>query len=437
MSTTEQLLRETFHDRAGEISFPADLGGRVLLAHRRQRRQRLSLASTAAALALLVVGVVVPLHAAHTPDGTPPAAPGAYPYPPRGSLADDREFMAEALAVPWGSEVGPPLETRQVVFAGDVPGARWARVVGLLDGDLVGAWLAGPPGADGHELTLLAATGELSPDGVDSFGDFQDPEGPLVVLARPGDTIEYSPRPQIGADGGVSRRYVAAPVTDGAAILGVADGGPWVAVRVRRDDAVVQASEPNGPVPSVDYWTDSQIAAAATGSVGTPDPDVARGTLAWLTERTGLGPADVEPSITWANGGESFAGLLLTAILPSGAVAAVGSCGSPSSLALGLLQLYPAGTDPADLLLVQSCVVVTPGLEPPLGDFLVLVGPEGTHSFAFTDSGQETLATGSDRVVYASDPEGHLQTLQNFRAVDPDGTVLATATVGTVEDFGP
>ncbi len=103
MTPTAQLLRETFRARAEDVGLGPDLRSQVLEAHRVQRRQRRSLVGAAAALIVLVVVVVVPLQSGRGSDPSPPASAGpAYPYPPRGSLADDPEFMAAVLRAPWG-----------------------------------------------------------------------------------------------------------------------------------------------------------------------------------------------------------------------------------------------------------------------------------------------------------------------------------------------
>jgi len=161
--STEQALRETFRRRAEEIGAVPELGPRIVAAHRVQRRQRLTTLAAGAALLLLVVAVVVPLQLWRGSDPVTVAEGAGYPYPPRGSLANDAEFIDAVLRVPWSPEMDPPLATRQVVFAGDVPGARWARVVGLVDGELYGAWLAGPPDAAGSELSQLTAPDPIDP----------------------------------------------------------------------------------------------------------------------------------------------------------------------------------------------------------------------------------------------------------------------------------
>lgn len=435
--STEQALRETFRRRAEEIGALPELGPRIVAAHRVQRRQRFTVVAAGAVLLLLVVAVVVPLQLWRGSDPVTVAEGAGYPYPPRGSLADEAEFIDAVLRVPWSSELDPPLATRQVVFAGDVPGARWALISGESEGRLVGIWLSGRADAPGEQLTPLSGAVPLDPDAAASSGDFSGPDGPLVIVGRPGDALRVSPAPQIDNGGTVSRRFEPVESRQGVAVLSLPSGGPWVQYQVIRGSRVATTEEVTvnaGPV--ADTWRDSVIADAAAASLGKPSAETARATVRWLTARTGLDVDDVDLSILWASV-DGFPGVLLSATLPSGAVAVVGTCGTPSALSLGMLAFYPAGTDPEEQLFVMSCRPPNGLRDPGFSWFLVLVGPVGTKSFVLTDGGHTVTATGSDRAIFVSDPEGSLSDLQNFRAVDPDGTVLATASVGTVQDFGP
>ena len=90
--------------------------------------------------------------------------------PTRGSLADDESWVEQARRLPWRSPglaesledvelPDPPLDTRHVAFAGDVPGGRVALVLGR-DRTFGHAWFVGPEGADPDELTLAALPGD-------------------------------------------------------------------------------------------------------------------------------------------------------------------------------------------------------------------------------------------------------------------------------------
>ena len=69
---------------------------------------------------------------------------------PRGSLADDAAYVDAVRRLPWTADegAGPALGIRSVVCVGDVPGGRWALVVGEVLGppDAPGSPADGPAG---------------------------------------------------------------------------------------------------------------------------------------------------------------------------------------------------------------------------------------------------------------------------------------------------
>ena len=82
------------------------------------------------------------------PDG------GLYDVPTRGSLADDRAWVAGVRALDWPPADGevPSTADRRVVFAGEVPGGRVALVLGRLARGTARLWLVGPEGAAPGEM---------------------------------------------------------------------------------------------------------------------------------------------------------------------------------------------------------------------------------------------------------------------------------------------
>jgi len=441
MTPTEQLLRETFRARAEDVGPGTDLGSQVLEAHRVQRRQRRSLVGAAAALIVLVVVVVVPLQSGRGSDPSPPASAGpAYPYPPRGSLADDPEFMAAVLRAPWGpgpKAMDPPLETRQVVFAGDVLGERWARVIGVVDGELYGVWFGSRRGQDDPDTpSLLEQPVPFDPSVPDSWSDLRNSSGPAVIVARPGDQIAVSECPVITAQGEVRHGYRALPTEDGVLMLGLPVSGPCVSFRTIRDGTTGDPHILNGRSQVSDPWVDAEILAASTKALGEPDTDLARNTLSLFTSSLGLDQGDLDLAVLWA-GEASAPGLVLTATLPTGAVALVGTCGDSEFSVLRLMEFHPAGTDPDDLLAVMSCPNLSQGSAGLDVDHLVLIGPVGTSSFVFDEpSGTEPRTTaGSPRTLIVSGPR--VAAIAEFTALDPNGNALATAGPGTVEAIGP
>lgn len=276
------------------------------------RRRRWLVPAAAAGIA---VAVGLPL-AGRGGDPGPPAAPSAdatwqaappadvFTGPARGSLAGDAEFLDAARRLPWADPAGqlrelpePPLESRRVVYAADVQEGRWVLVVGAdstlqpsaggasggsAADDLAAAWFTGPVGAPAEELRLSNHPYGISPTLPLSLWD--PATGQLVVVAAPGDDVEVSERPVIGADGIVSRSYLPVDADDGVAALRVTAPevpfGGAISYRVLRDGALVVRGWPEpvawpdpvpGPPPPVVYprGTPSPAAQeAATGAVG-------------------------------------------------------------------------------------------------------------------------------------------------------------------------
>lgn len=439
MTATEELLRETFRARASDVSPPVGLAATVISTDRRQRRQRLTLAAAAAALLVLVVAVVVPLQ--FLPDSTSAVAPGdAYPFPPRGSLADDAEFLAAALRAPWGrgpDALDPPPDTRQVVFAGEVPGDRWARVVGLVDGGLWGVWFATGPNVAPPRFYLLAEPTFVDLD-LDIFSDFSNSQGPVVMIGRPGDDFEISDRPEVDARGQVQRTFRPVDTVDGVGLVS-RPGSGRAALRLLRDGRSTVVNDMGGGVGRGgirlwEEWDEAAFVAASQTALGSVDPDLARHTLMSLEQELGLTPEQLRPQVLWGSV-DAFPGLLLAAWLPSGAVAVVGSCGTAANSALRLMQFYPAGTDPAQLLLVMPCPDLTLDGPGSAIDHLVVLEPVGTERVRLDDGGASVEVQGGSRVGFIQDE--NVGGLRDFRALDADGNVLARAEIGTVVDLGP
>ncbi|SNR29961.1 hypothetical protein [Blastococcus mobilis] len=227
----------------------------------RQRARRNLLAGVGC---VVLLGIAVPqLVGTGAPDAVPasgpaPAAPsriedGAFGTPDadmfagptRGSLSDDRAFVDAVRALPWTPDPpsaaaegltdhlpDPPVETRSVVFAGEVSGNRWALVVGRfadvppdasrLPGQvpgppqLVAAWFTGPADAGPEEMRLRSGPGGIVSDWPLAVIDPRT--GALVVVAAPGDVVEVSERPEITADGSTTRAWQEVETVDGIAI---------------------------------------------------------------------------------------------------------------------------------------------------------------------------------------------------------------------------
>ncbi|MGI8901008.1 MAG: hypothetical protein ACR2HA_08755 [Nocardioides sp.] len=445
--STEDLLRAGLRRHADDIVVPHDVYDGVAQRCRRDRRRR---AAGAAIVACAVVLLVVPVTRSVVGDGRDPDAVAspvqAYPLPPRGPLATDGTFLAEVVRAPWGSgpdALQPPTATRQVVYAADVGGHRWAKVVGTVDGQLMGVWLQGPEGAAGNALTLQSEPQPVGP-GPEVYSDYADGTTVVFVIGQPGDQVSLSERANIDATGTVSRDYTPVDTLDGVAA--VALSGPWqpaLGAKVDRGSATVYRGSGSGgaqfgPDDQPRQWTDAAIAAAATEALGEPpEPALARQVLDQLTGHAGYTLDEVRPTVLYAGpaAGDGQV-LLLSAILPSGAVAILGggsrfdSEGNPAYGGPGLLELHPAGTSVADLLVVMRSDFYDGSGPIPFDSELVVLGPVGSATFQVGGIDPNDEQTQDGRIVRIHPGEN----VNSVQALDADGTVLADGTVGGVAD---
>lgn len=367
----ESQLRETLHRAADEVG-SAEPGtavraeGMRLLAHRRSRRRT---AVLSAGLAAVLVAVLVPVGLSLLGPGadravTPPSVPEAdiFGVPTRGSLAADPDFLEALRELPWTMPdlpVGPddppvpdpPIETRRVVFAGDVAAGRWALVVGQNTAqptgeaadpdlqtdlgsisDLAALWFVGPPGATPEQMQMVSVPRGISADQPASL--YNGATGALVVIAAPGDVIEISTRPEVAADGSVTRNYVDAGDPDGVAVAIVEpnpyNGMPAVQYRVNRAGRLVAEQGPDGyndpygtgiaPTAQLDYLR-VPLAVFSEG----PPTDREQQVAAEILGEYGLAADQVELRVHYVGplpgpSGAPAELIVLTATLPSGAV---------------------------------------------------------------------------------------------------------------------
>lgn len=179
--------------------------------------------------------------ASWTPFVTPP--PALYDVPTRGSLAGDEEFLAAMAEASWsGSDdevptwgaPAPVPGTQRVVYAADLPGdQRWAVVIAQSGAEWAWAWFTGPRGAQPARMTPLLSSLPIS--GRDRLALLDTPEdaGPLVVLAEPGLTAEYSPSLDRAPDGQLVRDHDPLRTVDGVPVGVVPAPLTWTAGEVR------------------------------------------------------------------------------------------------------------------------------------------------------------------------------------------------------------
>lgn len=386
-----------------------------------------------ACIAAAVVAVPV-LTEGSQPAGPPPvAATGELPSeqavdgsryvvdrPTRGSLADDREFVDKVRTLPWsdgepevfpdGSVMvpipEPPAEQRHVMFAGNVPGGRWAVVVGpsetgldMRDGsgsaELMAMVFRGPADATAEQLTP-----DVSPNWVpaDWTAVVLDPAtGTLLVLPAPGDRVELSERPEIAADGSSAREYRLLETTDGVSLTSMRATGAynWAAVyRLIRDGRPQSALHP-WPLSSPEVAM-PQI--AVDFPRGTPSPTGATA-AGWAAERIlgeiGLRPSEVEVTAQWVGtvpvqGPGEVA--VVTVTLPSGAIVVDAQWMSPArddgSSTGGVCgrTVLRAGPPAAERVYAMTCEVFDdPSGAPPTTNLVVVAPPEVAAVRAYGD----------------------------------------------------
>ncbi|MGZ4538526.1 MAG: hypothetical protein ACXVXS_05375 [Blastococcus sp.] len=380
---------ETFDDRTGlRPPGPPSATGRD-----RRGALRGALLVAAAFLALLLIGS--PL----APDRPQPPQPSTVTAdvlgrPTRGSLAGDPAFVDAVRRVPWDDPgvtgaAAPPISARHVVFAGDVPGGRWALVVaaqptaGPYDraAPLGGAWLTGPPGATPGRMTAHWIPHDLAASVPVAL--LAARTGALVVVAAPGDVVTVSDRPDVAAGGAVSRAYRRAAAPDGVAVVPLPPSElPYstaTSFQVFRNGAPLLATPPElladpGPAPpiSIDY---------PRGAPPVSGRQVAEAAAQQILGRLGLPRAGLEVTALWVGtvprlGPPAGVAAIVAVTVPSGAVVLAAEwqdvdyvratpCGQ---------AVQPAGTPAARRVAAFACDP-TGGTTAPLHTSLVVVGP--------------------------------------------------------------
>jgi DNA-directed RNA polymerase specialized sigma24 family protein len=385
---------------------------------RRRRRWPIAVAAAAAAVVLVVPAVTgqEPTGPQTTDSPDRPRAPSVTAQvdlselPPRGSLADDREFIAGLVQRPWETadagefpmDVTTAEESRRVLYAGDVPAGRWALVVGrpeptehvekgiglpFATDDLIMAWFTGPPGAAPEDMTMSTYPYPLVPGMTPALLD--PPSGTLLVVAAPGDAVEVSERVEVNADGSDTRTWTPTEVEDGIALAPVDRSEvPWtwaVNYRVFRDDDLLTASPPDGifttspdldlPDLGVDYPGGAPDAAGRRAANWAAF--IGLSSLGAPTDDTEVTARVVEP----VPGGEGTVAMV-TVTLPSGAYLVSAqwawdvSAEFPGGADCGL-DVRPAQPPPEERLLVASCDMFDPLDGRVLGTVLVAAVPPG------------------------------------------------------------
>ncbi len=465
--STETELRDRLARVAERTAPPADpyLASRIAARSRAQRRQRIGLTALAAAVAAVVVAVPAVLSGPSAGPAPGPAAPredGAavdvLAGPTRGPLAGDAAFVAAVRALPWarpgqpppGDEPSspgipdPPVETRRVVWAGDVAGARWALVAGEntarprgaaadpgLQTDLGAlsatavAWFVGPPGAAAEQMVVQDVPHGVDPTRPLGYSDADT--GAVVVITAPGDVVEVSERPQIAADATVTRTYTPVEAPEGVAVLALAptgvDLGRALSYRVLRDGVVLTTTGPDGRADPEDVVPLPTATWARARPTPSPADGMTTSMMQTVLSSTGLPAAEVAFTVLWSGDVPAPAprparAAVFTAQLPSGAVW-VGT-----SLALDLgggtvggtecgSALRPAGEATRTVAAVCAATDMTAGSATVRS--LVVVGPADASAVRLLDDDGGVLAehplTDGIAVLDAPDRPAAVETL--------------------------
>jgi hypothetical protein len=452
-------LARSLTSSASPIPPPEELHREVT----RARRRWWAVAVAVVIGAVLVAVVVLSGGVQGTPTGRPEATPdrSAAPrgldvtdMPTRGSLAGDAAFLAGLRELPWIDEVsgGEPWETptvpdsRRVLFAGDVPGGRWALLVGRPDpveagadpgvvtatDELLMAWFVGPPGAAPEEMSLGSYPYRIDAETIPALLDPHT--GAMVVVAAPGDTVDVSPRVDIDADAQDSRSWIPAEMDDGIGVIHLDPVDlPWTwatVFRVERDGRETISSTPDGGiVPFGERLLDLGIEFPRTPTE--EEREAAEWAAQFALSATGLSPDDVEITVRAlvAVPDPALGALaLVTVELPSGAFFVSGQWarhtadGLTGNADCGM-ELRPAGSSPGDGVIAALCPLYDPVSGRELDDVLLVVAPPQVDSVRFYRGDSAFLgevAVPEGGVLLVPGPQG----LTDVEAVTSGGVLL-------------
>ncbi len=362
-------LRTALREDAQLVGTPDPTLYRQVIA-RRQRSNRRRLAGIAAALVALLVGIGVPvaLNSLEARDDSEVANPsgidGPLGLPTRGDLADDADFVEQVRQQPWANpDLEPALETRHVVFASDIAGRRIALVVGTrVDGELGASWFLFQNGAYQGPTTYDGAVSANEPL---AAGFANGAASVLVVIAAPGDIVEFSSHTQIDNAGTISRTYEPVGTVEGVAITGL-EGSPdcavcGVSVKVSRNGQLLFRGAPvilggptSTPDPGAIEFDDTRGLAERV-----PDPSWIASGFAALAAPVGLPINELSPQLLFAGpipGPSTWeTTVIVVAItLPSGATAVHSG--------VFVSHLTPGSTQAGEILSVGGEIYVLPAV---------------------------------------------------------------------------
>lgn len=418
-----------------------DLAERTRARYRADRRSRGAWAAGGLAALIVLVGVPVAsdvlLTGSH-PETAAPVQESALhgstrldELPTRGSLAGDAEWLAEMAELPWGAAQEPPVESRVVAYAGDVPGARVALVLARGRSPVM-AWFVGAIGASPGRMVPASPPTETTLQHPLALLDAADPasgRSTLVVVSWPGDDVTRVTGRSVEADGTSTEQREPFPTTDGAGAVTL-DGPPaWPL------DTQLWVEWDRGSYNPTLTVTQRALATAR------PLPDVAdprdlgpsvrdedvRAAVEALSGYYGLPAEDLSPTLLAGapiTGDPRSSVVLVGATFPSGATAAAqvivwaDENGSGLRSQVALLETAPAGTALVDRVFVAPSSV--PGTL-----LLTVSGPaDAVLAEAYAPDGtllmRLPLTDGSGTAASAGNPGD-----ATVRLYDRSGSVLA------------
>jgi hypothetical protein len=439
---------------------PFDLPERVRDRHRSLRRREFGLAAAALSAVLVLVGVPVVASTITAGDRGGIAAPseGSEPAPvptlaelgTRGSLAGDAAWVEAVTGLSWASTAPgtdqpsgaavaePPVKSRVVAFAGDVPGARVALVLGL-DSPPVDAWFIGPVGATPDQMVLASAPRETTARHPLALmdGPLSGSDGPtFVVVAWPGDEVTQLTGRHVNAAGKTTEHRETVLLTDGAGSIASPVPATWpleVQLWVERNSGVPGSYNPQMTI------TDRALGANGR-AVDVADPRGLRGSVrdqdvqsavAALTGYYGMPAEEIRPTLL-AGGplgdGSPSSSVLVGVTFPSGATTAAQVTiwaidGIPGlSSQVGLTDVAPAGTALLDRVFAVPSSV-------PGSLMLTVSGPTSAvravvHGRDGTLMVNVPLTRGAGSAAVTGDLDG-----ATVRLFDGRGALLATAPI--------
>jgi hypothetical protein len=321
--------------------------------------------------------------------------PTVYGEPTRGALAGDADFVAAMAEEAWPGAPGAA-DSRRVVFADDVPGERWALVAagGSPSRPAAIAWFTGPSGASPDRMTVSAFRTAPDPSLPVSLTDPRT--GALVVVAAPGDRIAVSGRPEVGADGSVTRSFRDVHATRGLAVVGllpVPDATESGArLEVTRDQRRLDVLPPAVLAAPVAAGPDVPVVALRPATPSVLDDAAAQTRLRWVLGQLGEVTTATPVTALWSGDLPGPTRLSVLAVeQPSGAFVVTAPytyTADPSGssvvswCATGVL---PAGVPLDQRVVAVRCEIRDQTIRAEINRFLVVVGPRTAVSVRLLD----------------------------------------------------